>query len=65
MTEPYTAKVYCGTTELALQSGADLEKLYLWMLAYADAKNSGDIHGEIIDNHSHQTIRQFKKRAIE
>ena len=65
MSEPYTAKIYCSTTEIALQSGDDMEKLYLWMLTYADEKNSGEIHGEIIDNKTHQVIRQFKKRSIE
>ncbi|HHY0177175.1 hypothetical protein [Legionella waltersii] len=56
----YTANIYCGADEIAHQSGDNMEQLYVWMLAYVE-KNSG----EIIDNSTHQVVRQFKKQSIE
>ncbi|WP_106225059.1 hypothetical protein [Legionella pneumophila] len=64
MSEHYTAKIYCGTEEIARQSGENLEQLYVWMLAYAE-KTYGKIYGEITDKISHQVVRRFKKQSIE
>lgn len=64
MSTHYGAKIYCGDEEIAHQSGDDLEQLYVWMLAFAE-KTSGEIHGEITDNITHQMVRQFKKQSIE
>lgn len=60
----YRANIYCGADEIAHQSGDNMEQLYVWMLAYVE-KTSGEIHGEIIDNITHQVVRQFKKQSIE
>jgi hypothetical protein len=64
MKNQYTAKIYCDSTEITHQSGNDLEKLHVWMLTYAE-NITGDLHGEIIDNITHQVIKQFKKRSPE
>ncbi|KTC80137.1 MULTISPECIES: hypothetical protein [Legionella] len=52
----YRANIYYGADEIAHQSGDNMEQLYVWMLAYVE-KTSGEIHGEIIDNITHQVVR--------
>ncbi|HHF7373777.1 hypothetical protein SCQ64_05095 [Legionella pneumophila serogroup 1] len=64
MSKQYTAKIYCGSDEIARQSGDNMEQLYVWMLAYVE-KISGEIHGEVTDNITHQVVSQFKKQSIE
>jgi hypothetical protein len=56
----YTPKIYLGNEEIANTSSNDAEQLYIWMLSQANG-NPSNIHGEIIDNESHQIIRQFRK----
>lgn len=64
MNQHYTARIYCGTEEIAQKSGDDGEQLYVWMLTYADGV-SGEIHGKVIDNETNQVIKQFKKQPLE
>jgi hypothetical protein len=59
MKQKYTAKMYLEKDEIASKSGDDLDGLYTWMLAHAEGK--GNVHGSIVDNNSHEIVRQFRK----
>lgn len=56
----YTAKVFLGDDEFAHQDGDDIEHLNEWMLIQAQGK-FGDVHGEIIENHTQKVVRRFRR----
>lgn len=60
MKQKYTAKMYLGKEEIASKSGDDLDALYAWMLSHAE-ETFGNVHGEIIDDKTHEIVRQFRK----
>jgi hypothetical protein len=60
MSDKYTAKVYYGNEEFIEKSSDDVEMLNEWMLVQANGK-FGDIHGEIIDNHTQKVVNKFRK----
>lgn len=64
MDEQYTATIYAGNEQIAKQVGNDIDELYTWMLIEVNG-HFGDIHGEIIDNDTKQSIKAFRKSAIE
>lgn len=56
----YTATIYLDKTEIAHESGNDLEELYNWMLINSQGK-FGNIHGSIIDNKTRKPVKAFRK----
>jgi hypothetical protein len=60
MQHKYDAKIYFGEKIVLYTTGDDIEQLYVWMLSNSD-KHMGFIHGEIIDNQSHEVVKKFKK----
>lgn len=56
----YTAKIYLEKDEIAHRLGDDVDDLYAWMLAKAE-DTFGNVHGEILDNKTQQSIKQFRK----
>lgn len=61
----YTATLYLGNDKVLNNTGDDLEQLYIWMLSLAAGENSDDVHGEIINNQTHELVKQFRKCTIE
>lgn len=59
MKHKYTAKIYFDDGEMILSSGDDIEELMMWMNNQAEA-SFGEIKGEIIDNMTHQIVKQFE-----
>lgn len=64
MNEQFTAIVYCKEEQIAIQTGNDIDQLYTWMLAQVGS-SFDDVHGELIDNDTHKTIRTFCKSPME
>lgn len=60
MGQAYTAKIYLEKDEILQGSGDDIDQLYAWMLAQAES-HFGNVHGEIIDNKTHERVKQFRK----
>ncbi|EKD71920.1 MAG: hypothetical protein ACD_46C00063G0003 [uncultured bacterium] len=56
----YTAKIYVDDTEIAHESGDDVEALHTWMLMKTQGQY-GNFHGEVIDNKTKKIIRSFRK----
>ena len=56
----YTAKMYFDNNEVTHESGDDVDELYNWMLTKAQGK-FGNWHGEVIDNKTHEIVRNFRK----
>ena len=57
----YTAILYFNNEELLLNSGDNLEALYIWMLTQSEGFKS-TIYGKIIDNEdNHKIVREFRK----
>lgn len=56
----YTAKFYFDDKEITHECGNDLEELYNWMLIKAQGR-FGNLHGEIIDNHTQEVVKTFRK----
>lgn len=64
MNTQFTANVYCKEERVATQTGNDIDRLYAWMLIQVNGYFD-EIHGEIIDNQTNETIRTFCKAPIE
>lgn len=65
MKHSYLAKLYLGNNKSIDNAGDDLEQLYVWMLSQAAGENSDDVHGEIIDNKTLETVRTFRKCTVD
>jgi hypothetical protein len=64
MQAKYTANAYCNEEQIATKEGDDIEELQAWMVMQADG-NFGDVHGEIIDNKTHEIVKTFQKTYLD
>lgn len=60
MTSKYTAKIYLEKDEIMDNSGDDIDELYTWMICRAEGA-FGNVHGQIIDNATQETVKRFRK----
>lgn len=60
MKHKYTAKIYLEKDEMMHNLGDDIDELYTWMLTLAEGQ-FGNVHGEIVDNHTQEIVRKFRK----
>lgn len=56
----YTAKIYVDKSEVAHESGNNVDELYNWMLLKAQGQ-FGNISGEITDNKTGKVVKSFRK----
>ena len=60
----YLATVYIDGSVLQTRAGSDLDALEIWMLA--EAQNGfGNLHGDIIDQETHQRVKSFRKTPVD
>ncbi|KTC81945.1 hypothetical protein [Legionella cincinnatiensis] len=64
MKAKYTANAYCNEEKIATEAGDDVDKPYAWMVLQANG-NFGDVHGEIIDNKTHEVVKTFQKTYLD
>lgn len=61
MKDKYTAIIYIEKTiEILRKTGNDIDELFIWIVTEA-TQSTDDLHGKVIDNKSHKTIRKFQK----